>query len=91
MHANVSCSFFGQVVDTVELSVLGAESPSDCGAQTEVDLHGKNTLCMLDTHHAYYIKKVSVQLIWLHNSFVLFCFLLFSFILKRGKVHEASI
>ncbi|XP_063318062.1 zinc finger protein 449 [Pelmatolapia mariae] len=27
------------VVDTVELSVLGAESPSDCGAQTEVDLH----------------------------------------------------
>lgn len=42
MHANVSCSFFDQVVDTVELSVLGAESPSDCGAQTEVDLHGKN-------------------------------------------------
>lgn len=46
MHANVSCSFFGQVVDTVELSVLEAESPSDCGAQTEVDLHGKNfVLC----------------------------------------------
>lgn len=42
MHANVSCSFFYQVVDMVELRVHGAESPSDCGAQTEVDLHGKN-------------------------------------------------
>lgn len=53
MHANVSCSFFGQVVDTVELSVLGAESPSDCGAQTEVDLHGKNFVILTQWKHEH--------------------------------------